>query len=131
MAELRLIEVRCVNTLLAQIKVGERGQHFIVEVPVGNFDPSEFEKLIEGVKAAKIIGNEQHSKLKGKTQISIETTRAPSDAMIIKKAVTERLGIPMIILDWELYDPRYYGYQQLRTRIETFAEMLRMAKVSL
>ena len=85
-AELQwIVEVRCVNTLLAQIKVGERGQHFIVEAPVGNFDPSEFEKLIEGVKEAKTIGNEHHSKLKGKNKISIETTRAPSDARIIKK----------------------------------------------
>ena len=41
MAELQwVVEVRCVNTLLAQIKVGERGQHFIVEVPHENFDPS-------------------------------------------------------------------------------------------
>ena len=65
MAELQwIVEVRCVNTLLAQIKVGERGQHFIVEVPVGNFDPFEFEKLIEGVKAAKAIGNEHYSKLR-------------------------------------------------------------------
>ena len=57
MAELQwVIEVRCVNVLLAQIKVGERGQHFIVEAPAGDFDPSEFGKLIEGVEEAKAIG---------------------------------------------------------------------------
>ena len=85
MAELQwVVEVRCVNTLLAQIKVGERGQHFIVEVPVGNFDPSEFGKLIEGITAAKAIGNEHYSKLKGKSKISFETTQASSNAILIK-----------------------------------------------
>ena len=86
MAELQwIVEVRCINTLLAQIKVGERGQHFIVEVPVRSFDPSEFEKLIEGVKAARAIGNKHNSKLKGKTKIFIETTQESLDAILIKK----------------------------------------------
>jgi hypothetical protein len=86
MAELQwVIEVRCVNALLAQIKVGERGQHFIVEVPAGDFDPSEFEKLIEGVKAAKAIGDEHHLKLKGKTKTSVETTQLTQDTKIIEK----------------------------------------------
>ena len=36
MAELQwIIEVRCVNALLAQIKIGETGQHFIVEATLG------------------------------------------------------------------------------------------------
>jgi hypothetical protein len=86
MAELQwIIEVRCVNALLAQIKVGERGQHFIVEVPAGDFDPSEFEKLIEGVKTAKAIGNEHYLKPKGNTKTSIDTTQVPHDTRIIKK----------------------------------------------
>jgi hypothetical protein len=86
MAELQwVVEVRCVNALLAQIKVGERGQHFIVEVPAGDFDPSEFEKLIEGVKAAKAIGDEHYSKLKGKTKTSIDVTQLSKDTRIIKK----------------------------------------------
>ena len=86
LAELQwVVEVRCVNTLLAQIKVGERGLHFIVEVSAEDFDPSEFEKLIEGVKAAKSIGTKNYSNLKGKIQTSIETTQEPKDVRIIKK----------------------------------------------
>lgn len=86
MAELQwVIEVRCVNALLAQIKVGERGLHFIVEVPAGDFDPSEFDKLIEGVKVAKAIGDEKYAKLKRKKQVAVETTQPPLDARIIMK----------------------------------------------
>ena len=86
MAELQwVVEIRCVNALLAQIKVGERGQHFIVEVPAKDFDPSEFEKLIEGVKAAKVIGTENNSKLGWKIQDSTETTKTPKDVKIKKE----------------------------------------------
>lgn len=86
MAELQwVIEVRCVNALLAQIKVGERGQHFIVEVPAGDFDPSEFAKLIEGVEAAKALGNEHYAKSRRKVHTAGDTTQTPFDAKIIEK----------------------------------------------
>ena len=86
MAELQwVIEVRCVNALLAHIKVGERGQHFIVEVPAGDFDPSEFEKLIEGVEAAKTLGNEHYAKLKRESRIARQATQPPNNAKIIQE----------------------------------------------
>lgn len=53
-----------------------------------------------------------------------------TDAMILKEAVTERLGLPMLMLDMELYDSRYYSLEQLRTRIEPFAEMLKGTKAA-
>ena len=63
LAELQwVIEVRCVNALLAEIKVGETGEHFIVDLPARCFDPSEFTKLIDGVEAAKFLGQELYSK---------------------------------------------------------------------
>jgi len=74
MAELQwVIEVRCVNALLAEIKVGERGEHFCVNVPDRNFDPSEFDKLIEGLQVACRIEEEnrkKHESLKVKTDVS-------------------------------------------------------------
>jgi GDP-D-mannose dehydratase len=85
MAELQwVIEVRCVNALLAQIKVGERGQHFIVEVPAGDFDPSEFGKLIDGVEEAKAIGDEHYSKLLEKTKVAVKTTQPSFDSRVIE-----------------------------------------------
>ena len=56
MAELQwIIEVRCTNALLAEIKVGERGEHAIVNIPDRRLDPSEFDKVIEGLAAAQRI----------------------------------------------------------------------------
>jgi hypothetical protein len=85
MAELQwIVEVRCVNALLAHIKVGERGQHFIIEVPNRAFDPSEFAKLIEGVKAAKVIGNEHYAKSNWTVHTANDATQSPRDAKIIE-----------------------------------------------
>ena len=63
MAELQwVIEVRCVNALLAEIKTGERGEHLVVNVPNRNFYPSEFDKLIEGLEVACGIEKESRKK---------------------------------------------------------------------
>jgi len=63
MAELQwVVEVRCVNALLAEIKTGERGEHLVVNVPNRNFDPSEFDKLIEGLEVACRIEEENRRK---------------------------------------------------------------------
>ena len=56
MAEIQwVIEVRCVNTLLAEFKVGERGQHVCVHVPDRDLDPHEFGKMIAGAEEASRI----------------------------------------------------------------------------
>lgn len=86
LAELQwVIEVRCVNALLAAIKVGERGQHFIIDVPARCFDPSEFAKLIEGVEAAKALGHEHHVKSKAEPRTTAHATQPPLDAKIVEK----------------------------------------------
>ena len=76
MAELQwVIEVKCINALLAEIKVGEKGEHFCVNIPDRNFDPSEFDKLIEGFQVASRIEEEnrkKHELKKTKTDLSSE-----------------------------------------------------------
>ena len=63
MAELQwVIEVKCINALLAEIKVGEMGEHFCVNIPNRNFDPSELDKLIEGFQVASRIEEENRKK---------------------------------------------------------------------
>ncbi|MBN1285825.1 MAG: hypothetical protein JXB47_10540 [Anaerolineae bacterium] len=58
MAEIQwVIEVRCVNTLLAEFKVCERGQHLSVHVPDRCLDPHEFGKMIEGAEEAKRLAD--------------------------------------------------------------------------
>ena len=85
MAELQwIIEVRCVNALLAQVKIGETGQHFIVEAHAKDFDPSEFEKLIECVENAKELGGKFCANLK-KKQIAKQEPQLPKEIEVIKK----------------------------------------------
>ena len=86
MAELQwVIEVRCVNALLGQIKVGERGQHFIVDVPARCFDPSEFAKLIEGVEAAQALGLEHYGKSKRDSRAAGDAAQPPLDVKIVEE----------------------------------------------
>jgi len=59
MAELQwIIEVRCINTLLAELKVGEKGEYVIISIPNNNFYPSELERLIKAFEIAEKINNE-------------------------------------------------------------------------
>jgi benzoyl-CoA reductase/2-hydroxyglutaryl-CoA dehydratase subunit BcrC/BadD/HgdB len=50
------------------------------------------------------------------------------DAKIIKDAVKKEFDIPFLVLEGDLYDPRYYNVGQLQTRIESFVEMVRARK---
>jgi hypothetical protein len=62
MAEIQcVIEVRCVNTLLAKFMVGERGLHICEHVPDRELDPHEFAKLIEGAQEAGRIAADHRS----------------------------------------------------------------------
>lgn len=47
-----------------------------------------------------------------------------------KKAIEEELGIPVLSLETDLYDNRTYSTETLRTRIETFAQLLIARKAS-
>ena len=48
----------------------------------------------------------------------------------LKKWVEENTGIPVLSLENDLYDSRYYSAAAMRTRVETFADMLRARKAS-
>jgi benzoyl-CoA reductase/2-hydroxyglutaryl-CoA dehydratase subunit BcrC/BadD/HgdB len=49
---------------------------------------------------------------------------------IVKKVVEEELNIPVLVLEGDLWDTRDYSAGALRTRVETFAEMLKMTKAA-
>lgn len=64
MAELQwAVQVKCVNALLAEIEVGEKGELIIVNIPDMNFGPSEFVKLIEGLEVARKISDQNRRSL--------------------------------------------------------------------
>jgi len=47
------------------------------------------------------------------------------DAIMIKNAVTKELGIPVLLLEWEAFDPRVYNHEQYKRRFEVFETMMR------
>jgi benzoyl-CoA reductase/2-hydroxyglutaryl-CoA dehydratase subunit BcrC/BadD/HgdB len=46
------------------------------------------------------------------------------DALVIKNAITKELGIPVLVLDWENFDPRIYNHLQYKKRLEVFKTMI-------
>ncbi len=48
-----------------------------------------------------------------------------TDSLMIKKALKKELNVPVIVLEGDMYDARFYNRQQIRTRVESFSEMLR------
>jgi benzoyl-CoA reductase/2-hydroxyglutaryl-CoA dehydratase subunit BcrC/BadD/HgdB len=51
-------------------------------------------------------------------------------ALIIKKSIENDLGIPVLLLEGDVFDERSYTAEVLRTRVEAFADMLRERKAA-
>lgn len=47
-----------------------------------------------------------------------------ADAILIKNALMEELGIPVLLLEWEGFDPRVYNDDQHRKQMELFKSIL-------
>lgn len=47
-----------------------------------------------------------------------------ADAMIIASAIKKELGIPVLVLEWENFDPRAYDHMQFKNRFEVFKSMM-------
>ena len=78
MAEIQwAVEVRCVNTLLGEFKVDEKGQHICARIPDRDLDPHEFDKLIEGAQEASRIAGERRG---AREKPTVSQTPAPLDA---------------------------------------------------
>jgi len=57
--------------------------------------------------------------------------RASTPEMLIyKKGMEDDLGIPVLLLEGDIFDTRSYSAEALRTRVETFADMLRERKAA-
>jgi hypothetical protein len=46
------------------------------------------------------------------------------DALIIENAIKKELGIPVLLLEWENFDPRVYNHEEYKRRLEVFKTML-------
>ncbi len=46
------------------------------------------------------------------------------DAIIFENAIKKELGIPVLLMEWENFDPRVYNHEQFKSRLEVFKTML-------
>ncbi|MEJ2739162.1 MAG: 2-hydroxyacyl-CoA dehydratase family protein, partial [Dehalococcoidia bacterium] len=47
------------------------------------------------------------------------------DALICKSAITKELGIPVLLLEWENFDPRVHEHELFKRRLEVFKSIMR------
>ena len=72
--------------------------------------------LIEGSKRLKVDG------VIGRYHAGCRTVAG--DALIIKEAVEKELDIPVLVMEWENFDPRVFDYQQYRNKLEVFRAVM-------
>ena len=81
--------------------------------------------LTETIDGAKELG------LDGFLWFNQYACRASTPQMLIyKKGMEDELGIPVLLLEGDLFDPRSYRAEALRTRVEAFADLLRERKTA-
>ena len=51
-----------------------------------------------------------------------------TESQILRDALKKELNIPTMVLEGDIFDPRYYTQEQLRTRIEAFSEMVQVSR---
>jgi benzoyl-CoA reductase/2-hydroxyglutaryl-CoA dehydratase subunit BcrC/BadD/HgdB len=51
-----------------------------------------------------------------------------TDSLMVRNALKKELKAPIVVLEGDIYDARFYNRQQMRTRVESFAEMLKTRK---
>jgi len=49
---------------------------------------------------------------------------------LLKQYIEKEYGIPVLALEMDMYDSRSYSASALRTRVETFAELMRSNKAA-
>ena len=75
--------------------------------------------ILEACKQLKVDGVLNH--------YHVGCRSVAGDALILKEAIQKELGIPVLTLEWENFDPRVYDHEQYKTRLEAFREMIRAA----
>jgi benzoyl-CoA reductase/2-hydroxyglutaryl-CoA dehydratase subunit BcrC/BadD/HgdB len=78
--------------------------------------PRRIPLIIEGCKKLKVDGvlDRFHAGCRA----------VVGDAIIIKEAVEKELGIPVLLLEWENFDPRVHNHEEFKRRLEVFKTMM-------
>ena len=61
----------------------------------------------------------------GRYHVGCRTIAA--DTFVCKSAITKELGIPVLLLEWESFDPRVHEHELFKRRLEVFKSMMRPA----
>jgi benzoyl-CoA reductase/2-hydroxyglutaryl-CoA dehydratase subunit BcrC/BadD/HgdB len=72
--------------------------------------------ILEACKELKVDGVLNH--------YHVGCRSVAGDAFIIEEAIKKELGIPVLTLEWENFDPRVYDHEQYKTRVEVFRSMI-------
>jgi benzoyl-CoA reductase/2-hydroxyglutaryl-CoA dehydratase subunit BcrC/BadD/HgdB len=78
--------------------------------------PGRIPLIIEGCKRLNVDGVLD--------RFHVGCRSVAGDALLIKDAITRELGIPVLLLEWENFDPRVYNHEQYKRRLEVFKTML-------
>lgn len=72
--------------------------------------------IIEGCKRLKIDGvlDRYH----------VGCRVVAGDALLIEDAIRKELGIPVLLLEWENFDPRAYDHELFKNRLDVFKSMM-------
>jgi benzoyl-CoA reductase/2-hydroxyglutaryl-CoA dehydratase subunit BcrC/BadD/HgdB len=76
--------------------------------------------IIDGCRRWKIDGILDH--------FHVGCRGVAGDALIIQDMVTKELGIPVLALEWENFDPRVFDYEQYKAKLEVFRSMMENRK---
>jgi benzoyl-CoA reductase/2-hydroxyglutaryl-CoA dehydratase subunit BcrC/BadD/HgdB len=78
--------------------------------------PRRIPLIIEGCKKLKVDGvlDRFHAGCRS----------VVGDAVLIEDAVKKELGIPVLLWEWENFDPRVYNHEEFKRRLEVFKTMM-------
>jgi benzoyl-CoA reductase/2-hydroxyglutaryl-CoA dehydratase subunit BcrC/BadD/HgdB len=78
--------------------------------------PIRISLIIEGCKRLKVDGVLD--------RFHVGCRMVAGDAMLIENAIKRELGIPVLLMEWENFDPRSYNHEDYKRRFEVFKAMM-------
>ena len=90
---------------------------------IGNVEASMFSPIAKRIPL--IIDGCREDRIEGiLDRYHVGCRTVAGDALIIKDAVTKELGIPVLVLEWENFDPRSYDHNEFKRKLEVFKAMI-------
>jgi len=123
--------------LACEVGIAIVGTDMSLPVPtqVTSDDPYiKFGMAIQQRSFGLAVGKRIHHIIEGCKKLNIEGVldryhvgcrSVAADALLIEEAVKKELGIPVLVLEWENFDPRAYNHEQFKSRFEVFKAMMK------